>query len=145
MKKYDEFLKSIIALGVRFGQENTNKNVEDVTDSAFKALMIAFKGKNPIGELNIMTEMLQKTENLANENSQDLTEKWKKGELPNGWYWVNGIRAEGIYAYTAEYLNNMYRPRNGERIIEQVPSYEEWQKHRKTLLKTQENNQALRR
>ena len=32
----------------------------------------------------------------------------------------------------------MYRPRNGERIIEQVPSYEQWQKHRKTLLKTQE-------
>lgn len=87
-----------------------------------------------------MTEMLQKTENLANENSQDLTQQWKKGELPNGWYWVKGIRAEGIYAYTAEYLNNMYRPRNGERIIEQVPSYEQWQKHRKTLLKTQEKN-----
>ena len=87
-----------------------------------------------------MTEMLKKTENLANENSQDLTQQWKKGELPNGWYWVNGIRAEGIYAYTAEYLNNMYRPRNGERIIEQVPSYEQWQKHRKTLLKTQEKN-----
>ena len=62
----------------------------------------------------------------------DLTQQWKKGELPNGWYWVKGIRAEGIYAYTAEYLNNMYRPRNGERIIEQVPSYEQWQKHRKT-------------
>ena len=87
-----------------------------------------------------MTEMLQKTENLANENSQDLTQQWKKGELPNGWYWVKGIRVEGIYAYTAEYLNNMYRPRNGERIIEQVPSYEQWQKHRKTLLKTQEKN-----
>ena len=87
-----------------------------------------------------MTEMLQKTENLANENSQDLTQQWKKGELPNGWYWVKGIRAEGIYAYTAEYLNNMYRPRNGERIIEQVPSYEQWQKHRETLLKTQEKN-----
>ena len=87
-----------------------------------------------------MTEMLQKTENLANENSQDLTQQWKKGELPHGWYWVKGIRAEGIYAYTAEYLNNMYRPRNGEIIIEQVPSYEEWQKHCKTLLKTQEKN-----
>lgn len=87
-----------------------------------------------------MTEMLQKTENLANENSKDLTQQWKKGELPNGWYWVKGIRAEGIYAYTAEYLNNMYRPRNGERIIEQVPSYEQWQKHLKTLLKTQEKN-----
>jgi len=70
----------------------------------------------------------------------NLTEKWKKGELPCGWYYVKGNRAEGIYAYTAEYLNNMYRPRNGEKIIEQVPSYEQWQKHRKTLLKTQEMN-----
>ena len=57
----------------------------------------------------------------------DLTDKWKKGELPEGWYYVKGNRAESIYAYTAEYLNNMYRPRNGEKIIEQVPSYEEWQ------------------
>lgn len=51
MNKYDEFLKSIIALGVRFGQENPNKNVEDITDSAFRALMVSFKGKNPIEEL----------------------------------------------------------------------------------------------
>lgn len=57
----------------------------------------------------------------------DLTEQWKKGELPEGWYYIEGNRVEGIYAYTAEYLNNMYRPRNGERIIAKVPSYEEWQ------------------
>lgn len=57
----------------------------------------------------------------------DLKEQWKKGKLPSGWYYVKGSRVEGIYAYTAEYLNNMYRPENGERIIEQVPSYEEWQ------------------
>ena len=56
----------------------------------------------------------------------DLTKDWKDGKLPDGWYWVKGIKAEGIYAYTAEYLNTMYRPRNGEIIIEQVPSYEEW-------------------
>ena len=35
-----------------------------------------------------MTEMLQKTENLANENSKDLTQQWKQGELPEGWYYV---------------------------------------------------------
>lgn len=57
----------------------------------------------------------------------DLTEQWKKGELPSGWYFVKGSRAEGIYSYTAEYLNNTYRPGNSERIIEQVPSYEQWQ------------------
>ena len=51
MNRYDEFLKSIIALGVRFGQENPSKNAEDVADSAFKYLMIAFNGKNPIKEL----------------------------------------------------------------------------------------------
>ena len=90
---------------------------------------------------------MTKSQNTKNEQQKDLcitseqlTQQWKKGELPNGWYWVKGIKSEGIYAYTAEYLNNMYRPRNGEIIIEQVPSYEEWQKHRKTLLKTQEKN-----
>ena len=94
---------------------------------------------------------MNKSQNTKNEQQKDLcitseqlTEKWKKGELPNGWYWVKGIRAEGIYAYTAEYLNNMYRPRNGEIIIEQVPSYEEWQasekynKHLEEVIKTYE-------
>ena len=55
-----------------------------------------------------------------------LTEQWKKGELPSGWYYVEGNRVEGIYAYVAEYLNNMYRPRNSERIIAKVPSYDEY-------------------
>ena len=77
---------------------------------------------------------MTKSQNTKNEQQKDLcitseqlTEQWKKGELPNGWYWVKGSKSECIYAYTAEYLNNMYRPRNGEIIIEQVPSYEEWQ------------------
>ena len=77
---------------------------------------------------------MTKSQNTKNEQQKDLcitseqlTEQWKKGELTNGWYWVKGIKSEGIYAYTAEYLNNMYRPINGEIIIEQVPSYEEWQ------------------
>lgn len=91
---------------------------------------------------------MTKSQNTKNEQQKDLcitseqlTEKWKDGKLPAGWYWVKGKKAEGIYAYTAEYLNNMYRPRNGERIIEQVPSYEEWQEkleenaHLKELLK----------
>lgn len=62
--------------------------------------------------------------------SKTLTEQWNKGELLNGWYWVEGSRAEDIYAYTAEYLNHMYRPKNSDRIIEQVPSYEEWQEYK---------------
>ena len=90
---------------------------------------------------------MTKSQNTKNEQQKDLcitsehlTEKWKKGELPNGWYWVKGIKSEGIYAYTAEYLNNMYRPRNGEIIIEQVPSYEEWQASYNCMLE----NEVLR-
>ena len=51
MSKYDEILKSIIAIGVRFGQENPLKKVDDITDFAFDALVVACKGKNPIEEL----------------------------------------------------------------------------------------------
>lgn len=57
----------------------------------------------------------------------DLTQDWKDGKLSAGWYWVQGSRTKGICAYTAEYLNNMYRPSNGERIIAPVPTFEEWQ------------------
>ena len=90
---------------------------------------------------------MTKSQNTKNEQQKDLCitseqlkKKKKKGELPNGWYWVKGIKAEGIYAYTAEYLNNMYRPRNGEIIIEQVPSYEEWQASYNCMLE----NEVLR-
>ena len=90
---------------------------------------------------------MTKSQNTKNEQQKDLcitseqlTEQWKKGELPNGWYWVKGIKSEGIYAYTAKYLNNMYRPINGEIIIEQVPSYEEWQASYNCMLE----NEVLR-
>ena len=90
---------------------------------------------------------MTKSQNTKNEQQKDLcitseqlTEQWKQGELPEGWYYVKGNRAEGIYAYTAEYLNNMYRPINGEIIIEQVPSYEEWQASYNCMLE----NEVLR-
>ena len=90
---------------------------------------------------------MTKSQNTKNEQQKDLcitseqlTEQWKKGELPEGWYYVKGSKSEGIYAYTAEYLNNMYRPINGEIIIEQVPSYEEWQASYNCMLE----NEVLR-
>lgn len=67
---------------------------------------------------------MTKSQNIT---SEQLTEQWKKGEQPSGWYWVEGCRNKEIYAYTSEYLNHMYRPKNSDRIIEQLPSYEEWQ------------------
>lgn len=94
---------------------------------------------------------MSKSPNTKNEQQKDLcitseqlTEQWKDGKLPAGWYWVKGIREEGIYAYTAEYLNNMYRPINGERIIAPVPTFEEWQasekynKHLEEVIKVYE-------
>ena len=94
---------------------------------------------------------MTKSQNTKNEQQKDLcitseqlTEQWKDGKLPAGWYWVKGIRAEGIYAYTAEYLNNMYRPINGEGIIAPVPTFEEWQasekynKHLEEVIKVYE-------
>ena len=51
MSKYDDFMKSVISLGVRFGQENPNKNVDKITQTVFETLMLAFKGRNPIEEL----------------------------------------------------------------------------------------------
>ena len=57
----------------------------------------------------------------------DLTKDWKDGKLSAGWYWVKGSRTKGIYAYTAEYMNNTYRPINGESVLAPVPTFEEWQ------------------
>lgn len=93
-------------------------------------------------DLCIISEQLTDCERNA-EVSKTLTDKWKKGELSSGWYWVEGSRAEGIYAYTAEYLNNMYRPRNSEKIIALVPSYEKWEKFRNALADNQIENSNL--
>ena len=90
---------------------------------------------------------MTKSQNTKNEQQKDLcitseqlTEQWKKGELPCGWYWVESSREEGIYAYTAEYLNNMYRPINGEKVLAPVPSYDEWQASYNCMLE----NEVLR-
>lgn len=85
-----------------------------------------------------MTDMLQKSENVAknvaNKKSQDLTEKWRKGELPDGWYWVKKKTCE-------EYIDKVYFwydtfidgdvPLDNDKVIEvlaKVPSYEEYER-----------------
>lgn len=90
---------------------------------------------------------MTKSQNTKNEQQKDLcitseqlTEQWKDGKLSDGWYWVKGSRTKGIYAYTAEYLNNMYRPINGESVLAPVPSYDEWQASYNCMLE----NEVLR-
>lgn len=81
-----------------------------------------------------MTEMLQKTENVAknvaNENSQDLTEQWRKGELPVGYYYVKdgeNMVAEYLDGYFYNNGNPMTSFSGGvDSVLAPVPSYEEW-------------------
>lgn len=96
-----------------------------------------------------MTDMLQKSEdvakNVANENSQDLTEKWRKGELPSGWYYVRLIRGE----YRIDlYINGKNEwidcPDNIiDTIVCEVPSYEEWKALNGNMDSVMQTNQAL--
>lgn len=64
----------------------------------------------------------------------DLTEQWKKGELPSGWYYVQ--LQEGVYAdnvksiimdYYTEFCDFMKHPYLIEEVLAPVPSYDEWQ------------------
>lgn len=59
----------------------------------------------------------------------DLTEQWKKGELPEGWYWVE---------YSVDEINGVtmmkYMPEFGgfcftiiKQVLAEVPDYVEWQ------------------
>lgn len=93
-----------------------------------------------------MTEMLQKTENVAknvaNENSQDLTEQWKQGKLI-GEYWCEITESpypERVYLPTCD--NDII-----VKVLAPVPSYEEWQasekynKHLEEVIKTYERKE----
>lgn len=83
-------------------------------------------------EKKMMTEMLQKTENVAknvaNENSQHLTEQWKKGELPEGHYYVKdgeNMIAEYLDGYFYNDGNPMTSFNGGvDEVIAPVPPYE---------------------
>lgn len=59
----------------------------------------------------------------------DLTDKWKKGELPNGWYYVKVITEfeypDDIAFYTGEYFE-LYSDEEIEQVLTPLPSYEEY-------------------
>lgn len=66
--------------------------------------------------------------------SKTLTEQWKKGELKQGWYYVQ--LQEGVYAdnvksiimdYYTEFCDFMKHPYLIELVLAPVPSYDEWQ------------------
>ena len=68
----------------------------------------------------------------------DLTEKWKKGELPEDFYyakcpWCDEVDIRYIHNGVDDY----------EDIIMPVPSYEEWQALNQNLDSTMQTNKAL--
>ena len=84
---------------------------------------------------------MTKSQNTKNEQQKDLcitseqlTEQWKKGELPYGRYYVelayNGnsiIMAEYWWDKTLTLDDHKYSREEVKRILAPVPSYEEWQ------------------
>ena len=76
----------------------------------------------------------------------DLTDKWKKGELPDGWYWCECYNEEIKILYydgdsfelddpeTKNYY--FFLPKDIEEIsiLDEVPTFDEWQQL-KALLK----------
>lgn len=76
----------------------------------------------------------------------DLTEQWKKGELPSGWYYVKG--SDGLFGMMSDYALyrvNLEHPDNTISLLAPVPSYEEWQELHKRLKDTQNLELEVRR
>jgi hypothetical protein len=83
----------------------------------------------------------------------DLTEQWKKGKLPEGFYWVK-VKEEianypiladcvrryeyyDVYTYFPEYEDSITS------VLAPVPSYEEWQALNGNMDSVMQTNQAL--
>lgn len=81
----------------------------------------------------------------------DLTEQWKKGELPSGWYYTKIWKGCDVID---KFVGNQFLRYDDSDIIEvlaPVPSYEEWQEKQKSLkvlgeayCKEKEENQQLK-
>ena len=97
---------------------------------------------------------MTKSQNTKNEQQKDLcitseqlTEQWKKGELPYGRYYVelayNGnsiIMAEYWWDKTLTLDDHQYSREEVKRILAPVPSYEQWQASYNCMLE----NEVLR-
>lgn len=65
----------------------------------------------------------------------DLTEKWKKGKIPEAWYYVKDIHnKESLDRYFKETDNFEYlEDWEVDEVLAEVPSYEEWQELKSKL------------
>ena len=90
--------------------------------------------------------------NVAQRNSQTLTEQWKRGKLETGEeYWViltdesyllsPGVPVRAFYSYDCEFEG--YLDNDIEEILAPVPSYEQWQSLNELLDSMNDTNKAL--
>lgn len=59
----------------------------------------------------------------------DLTEQWKKGELPKGWYWVDYYSVDGtvMLEYIPQHNGFGYEEKElVQAVLAEVPDYVEW-------------------
>ena len=96
-------------------------------------------------ERNVKENDINVANNVVQRNSQDLTEQWKKGELPRGEYYVENNN--GVIGSLYNLDNNGWY--NIKEVLAPVPSYEEWQQMKAfcegfNALEVAEENQKLK-
>lgn len=92
--------------------------------------------------------------NVAQRNSQDLTELWKKGELEQGYYYTKYTPSVGepfVEIELKNYLIDLAKVRDAEtvEVLAPVPSFNEWQQMKAfceefNALNVAEENQKLK-
>ena len=80
---------------------------------------------------------MTKSQNTKNEQQKDLcitddtlTEQWKRGELPSGWYWVDYYSVDGavMLEYIPQHNGFGYEEKElVQAVLAEVPDYVEWQ------------------
>jgi hypothetical protein len=83
--------------------------------------------------------------------TNNLTEQWKKGELPTGDYYVKPKNGQVFVYHINHSVKHIYHNHAGEikEVLAPVPSYEEWQQMKAfceefNALKVAEENQQLK-
>ena len=91
--------------------------------------------------------LAKKLEMVKGVGKMTLTDKWKKGELPNGMYYIefkDGDIAKDVYAFGSwGNINEHFL----KQVLAPVPSYEEWKstgKFAMEAMKVAEENQQLK-
>ena len=88
--------------------------------------------------------------NVAQGNSQHLTEQWKKGALKEGWYYINDSQIDYKYSKHSSVDFFITPHEDIKEVLAPVPSYEEWQQLIKFLeefnaLEVAKENQQLKK